>query len=273
MRLPVYHWDAVATVGFKAKVFLHQSSLHLLARLPHAAYPLHTPLAMTWINDLFLTYHATAAALLLVWWARREDRELLVLAGLFAALATWTKVEGLMLWAAQACVLVVIFLEKARRLSLQSRLRSLGDFLLPGIVLNTIFWSFKWRLHVPMEDKAHLILRGPLAEKFLSFAHTLLIELFLSPHWNLVWFLLVVTLLARPRWWANKSAALLLLLIGLHILALSALNTFTPSHKRMAGPLAYQGLPRMVLHIFPLVPMAVVLLNAPDRRRTAGPPP
>lgn len=46
---PIDSWDAFATIAYKAKVFFYEKGIPSLTQLPHPTYPLHTPLAETWI--------------------------------------------------------------------------------------------------------------------------------------------------------------------------------------------------------------------------------
>ena len=49
LNVPISHWDAIATIAFKAKVFFYERSLAQLQNLPHSSYPLHVPFVQTWI--------------------------------------------------------------------------------------------------------------------------------------------------------------------------------------------------------------------------------
>ena len=49
LSVPVFSWDALATIAFKAKVFFYERLLPDLRNLPHSSYPLHVPFVETWI--------------------------------------------------------------------------------------------------------------------------------------------------------------------------------------------------------------------------------
>lgn len=49
LHIPISAWDAIATVGFKAKVFFFDQHIYQINQLPHNSYPLHTPFTETWI--------------------------------------------------------------------------------------------------------------------------------------------------------------------------------------------------------------------------------
>ncbi|MGE0269148.1 MAG: hypothetical protein AB7S78_11920 [Candidatus Omnitrophota bacterium] len=48
LTFPVYCWDEISTIAFKAKVFFHEKSIPELNLLPHQSYPLLTPLVESW---------------------------------------------------------------------------------------------------------------------------------------------------------------------------------------------------------------------------------
>ncbi len=48
MNIPIYAYDAIATVAFKAKIFFYEEQLPPLTKLPHQTYPLLVPFTLTW---------------------------------------------------------------------------------------------------------------------------------------------------------------------------------------------------------------------------------
>ena len=48
VNIPVYEWDVIATIAFKARVFFFDSHLVAPKHLPHSSYPLHVSLLETW---------------------------------------------------------------------------------------------------------------------------------------------------------------------------------------------------------------------------------
>lgn len=46
---PVYCWDEISTIAFKAKLFFYEKSIPELNLLPHQSYPLLVPLTESWI--------------------------------------------------------------------------------------------------------------------------------------------------------------------------------------------------------------------------------
>ncbi len=49
LHIPVFVWDGVATIAYKAKIFFYHQGIVPLHTLPHPSYPLLTPLVETWI--------------------------------------------------------------------------------------------------------------------------------------------------------------------------------------------------------------------------------
>lgn len=61
LTFPVYCWDEISTIAFKAKIFFYERSIPDLNLLPHQSYPLLVPLVESWIafnlghwNDVFI---------------------------------------------------------------------------------------------------------------------------------------------------------------------------------------------------------------------------
>jgi len=48
LNIPIYTWDAIAAVAFKAKVFFYERSISYLKNLCHPSYPLHVTFLETW---------------------------------------------------------------------------------------------------------------------------------------------------------------------------------------------------------------------------------
>ncbi len=61
---PVYSWDAIATVVFKAKVFFFERSFEFNRNLPHASYPFYVSLSHFWISANFAQWNDTAIKIL-----------------------------------------------------------------------------------------------------------------------------------------------------------------------------------------------------------------
>ena len=49
LSIPVFVWDGVATIAYKAKIFFYTNGLVPLRFLPHPSYPLLLPLLKTWV--------------------------------------------------------------------------------------------------------------------------------------------------------------------------------------------------------------------------------
>lgn len=56
-HIPVYSWDAIATVAMKAKIFYFAQDIPPLKELPHPTYPLMTPLLQTWTALVLNRWH------------------------------------------------------------------------------------------------------------------------------------------------------------------------------------------------------------------------
>ena len=91
-------------------------------------------------------------------------------------------------------------------------------------------------------------------------------DIFFTGCWNIIWFLLAVSILAnlkriktRPE--ARFILAALLLFFGAYFL----IGMFTGSFRYIGGSGTSTTLSRLILHFFPLATMLIALLNTPDR--------
>jgi len=85
---------------------------------------------------------------------------------------------------------------------------------------------------------------------------------FLSGNWNILWFLLAVSLFVRRANIAKSfQTKFLLLILFLYLGLYFVVSLFTPNFVSIAGSHSYTALSRLILHFFPLCPILIVFLN------------
>jgi len=130
MNIPIYTWDATATVAFKAKIFYFEQSIPHLKLLPHPTYPLLTPLAETWV------------AINLEYW----DEQFIKIIFPFAFLSyliinyTFLKLYTNRIWALLGCAILL-----SSNLFIHHATISYRDFLLMYYNCTTIILLLLWQ--------------------------------------------------------------------------------------------------------------------------------
>jgi len=230
-----------------------------LATLALATTPLlleHSTIAYA---NLTMSFYYTASVLYLLNYINCGELGFLLLSGLMAGIATWTRPEGLLLLGLNALVLLVFSL---RRRSL----RSILFYILPSCC-----FAFPWAMY------SRYVLKIP--NPFWSYAVTAITNL-LTGHvdwdklamilqyfgrtvgvytrWGGVWIaFLAMAILCIDR---LKRHSYLLLIILLNVAAVILMYYATPEINPLSWWLS-TGFDRMILHFFPLLVFTAALLT------------
>lgn len=319
---PIQHWDAMATIGFKAKVMFFDQTIHRL-NLPWGSYPLLVPFTESWtaINlgywddilvktmfpiisicllivqysfvkeitnklwgmislcltlssnfyimhssigyrDIVISYYSCVSIILLLIWNKHAHAGLLVLASLFTGFVTFTKLEGtgyiFILYA-----LFILILTCRKSLNLSAKLKYLTIYLIPSFLIFIAFHLYKNLIGVTnLDQRTQLLNPDQILFRFKTTCLVFFENLFLTGNWNLVWFLLLISIVLRWRVLRNQEETFLtgltlLMFFGLYF----SICTFTVSFNPIAGEASPTVLSRIILHFFPLAPILVALLN------------
>ena len=213
-------------------------------------------------REIFMVlYNVSTILLLLLWQQKRREPGYLYLAGLFAGLATFTKLEGM---AYLFIYLVICWLITGNQKVLhKDRWIDRARFVTTSLLFFLPFFLFKMLTQTPSSEKTHLSCPGDIfGQLFLilgSFSH----YLFFSGNWNMLWFLLILSL---PKFFLTKQrpeTVLVGLAIGLFFVLYLGIGVSTGSGQYLVGTIAIDAVPRIILHFFPLCPLFLMLLNAP----------
>jgi len=198
---------------------------------------------------------------------QKNDR-FFVLAGLFMGFATFTKLEATGYLVVNALAFVDLLFLIGGNTVKEKALKFL-KFFVPGGGIYLIYflyrcfhglrqgqgrfgWDFAW----DHWNRVPLIL-----EKFLG-------NVFLSGNWNILWFLLLVSLIVYRRTNAKRLSVKYLLLCCLAYFGVYfAVALFTPNFVSFDGLCSSYTVSRVILHFFPLCPILIILLNCPKTRQ------
>ncbi|MDB4349596.1 hypothetical protein OAA99_01425 [Omnitrophica bacterium] len=219
-------------------------------------------------RDLFLAFYAYTSVVLLLVWLDKKDDGFLILASLYAGFATFIKLEGLpYLLIYTALLLVILFIKKAE--SLKRNVIRFLKFTVPSFSICLFFNLYKnfggfpvYRRKSYVDFTWDSLSRIPIIlKKFWG-------DLFLSGNWNIVWFILVLSLvinLARIK--KSLEVRLLLTVLIMFFGFYFSASLFTTEFIWISSEKSITTLSRLILHFFPLAPLLIVLLNYPEESR------
>jgi hypothetical protein len=160
--------------------------------------------------DVAVSFYWSGSVLYLLRWMHTKSRPELVCAVVLAALAAWTKNEGLVYFAFQACAIVVFSITKVTKVSSRDWARAIGASV---VILGP--WLILLKLYsVPHNDYAPVTLVTFLAhyDRLPIIADRILVELGKWENWGYLWYLfgaaLLLLPLARSNWIPQAYAAL-----------------------------------------------------------------
>jgi uncharacterized MnhB-related membrane protein len=219
-------------------------------------------------RDFFLMYYNCSVILLFCLWAKTLRSSYLWIASLFAGLATFTKLEGTAFM--MVYVLVFLMLSARMRVDLKTRILHFFQFTVPAGLIMGGFHLYKITHRVLQDgvganDKTALILSFQRLELLPSVLIKYFHELFFTGNWNILWFVLLVSLvhLWRRSRRHNREIQIigtsLIMFFGLY----AAVAVFTSNFPWIAGAKSASGISRLILHFFPLSVTLIILLNYP----------
>lgn len=211
-------------------------------------------------SDLSLLYYMCGALILVMFWHRTQDNGYLILASLFAGLGTFTKLEGF----SYLLILIAVVLAVA----LYSRgwsfavLKSFMIFSAPAMAIYLHFFFYKIIKGVPIIGRLMYDFSAANLTRAGAIFTAIINELFFSNNWNLVWFLLIVTLLQPHRRILRFENLLLAAVIVCVLMFYTVLSFFTSNYMWLAGEQKFISLSRVLMPLYPIAVWLIVLLNA-----------
>ncbi len=212
-------------------------------------------------REIFLMYYIITS-LFLIWIALSENNNrLLILAGIFAGFATFVKLEGLGYFFINLILLGICILHQ--RFSLREGIRKFLSFAIPAIFIFSIYYFYKISQNMsPMGGRFRFDFHLEHLSRMSLIFSTLGENLFLSGNWNILWFLLLVSLIYH---WRRIKASFILKFFGLALVLYLGLYVFvsflTPNFISISGIQSITVLSRILLPFFPLCPLLIIFLN------------
>lgn len=234
-----------------------------------ASAPFLTFHATIGYRDLPLLYYNYTAIVLLLLWSKKKEPVYLILASLFGGITSFVKLEGTGYLLVHILLLMTI-LAQERALTIIEKFKTFLKFVIPSLSICLSFHIYRY-----------LSLAGKASSDNLSFnLYTLGLDpatnylqrlkivlgkigqnLFFSNNWNILWLILVISLLRLNR--KNFSFEVKLLCLTLILVAGIYLPAFTLTQHYYWITQTSDVLSRCILHIFPLVPTLIILINFP----------
>jgi hypothetical protein len=218
-------------------------------------------------QDLFLMYFNCITIMLLILWNKTKISPLLILAGLFAGFATFTKLEGTAFLSIYF-ILFAVMSFSPNLTTIKEKLFNTARFCAPSIGIASIFHIYKIWNNVLTEgagivDKTKIDFTWEKLALIPEILNSFRENLFFSGNWGIVWFMLLISLVHFPRKKHNAELKLLGITLVLFFGLYFSTALFTINFIWIAGDLGSTGLSRLFLHFYPLSVLLIVLLNYP----------
>jgi hypothetical protein len=230
-----------------------------LATLALATTPLlleHSTIAYA---NLTMSFYYTASVLYLLNYINSQELGFLLLSGLMAGIAAWTRPEGLLLLGLNIVVLLIFLLRRRALRSILLYILLSCSFALPWVVysrytlkISNPYWSYA------VTTVANLLSGRVDWDKLAKVLQYFGNDMGAYDRWGGVWIaFLAIVVLCIDR---LKRHSYLLLIILLNVAAVILMYYATPEINPLSWWLR-TGFDRMILHFFPLLVFAAALLT------------
>lgn len=216
-------------------------------------------------SDFFLMYFNCTAVMLLVLWHQNRTGGLLLLAAVFAGLATFVKLEGTAFLLIYAALFLMINLPSTA-FSRTEKLINGIKFFVPSFGIAAAFHLYKWTNNILKEGSGTMDKTDfDLSMTKITFIPHILFKfaknMLMSGNWSIVWIVLVLSLLGmRGKQLTAESKLIflgLLMFFGLYF----GIALMTTNYVWIAGESEVTTLSRLLLHFYPLAVLLLVLIN------------
>lgn len=226
-------------------------------------------------RDITMMFFNCSTVLLILMWQKTEFRSSLMLAALLSGLTSFIKLEGFgYLGMHNLLVLAILFFDK--KVSWKDKFLRQAAFSALSIGIYAIFTVYKktailpfvpeWRVNPTHFDlnRLNLVMGMESLSRMGVVLQRYLENMFLSGNWNLVWVLFAASCLRLEAWARSATLRYLILFLGIYFAIYFASYSLTQHYFWVADK--YDVMSRSMLHVFPLIPLAICLLNYnPDK--------
>ncbi|MCD4780310.1 MAG: hypothetical protein K8S27_07165 [Candidatus Omnitrophica bacterium] len=216
-------------------------------------------------RDFFLLYYNCLAIIFLILWAHFDKNHDLILASLFASLATFVKLEGTAFIAIYLfLILAIYFIKKTNQP--KKILKQLVIFIIPVLIIGLGFHIYKHYNGATLQtdSKAQLNLSLTNLHLLKNVISSFKEDFLYTANWHLSWFLLPVAFVLYPKRLKRKEICICLMGILSFILLYMFVAIFTENFIWIAGTSKLTGLSRLLLHFYPLNIYFLILITYPN---------
>ncbi len=229
-------------------------------------------------RDFFLMYFNCITVMLLVLWNNSKVNGFLILAGLFAGFATFTKLEGTAFLGVYFIIFSMINFP-SKTFSIKEKLVNTMKFCIPSFGISFTFHIYKVWNKVLLEgpgivDKTRIDLTWEKISLIPQILTSFLRNLLLSGNWNIIWLLALLSSIHLVKKRKNAEIRLILLSLILFFGLYIGVAVLTINYVWIAGAKSSTTLSRLILHFFPLSVLLIILLNysgSPQKRGNTSP--
>ncbi|RKY32544.1 MAG: hypothetical protein DRP74_02425 [Candidatus Omnitrophota bacterium] len=214
--------------------------------------------------DLVFTYFNFVSVTSLWLWILQKKKEFFYISSLFVGFALWTKLEGLVLFAANLICLVTakFFFQKDKRAFLKIILNYAFFPVLVAISwYYTVFSSRASSVHFSAQSLPFSF--GLIINRFLKLSNRFFQESLTFSRWNIFWVLLIMLPLIYFKRITNKNNAPVLLNLILQLFLYTVVIIIDIDFNTVL----FNSLSRLMMHLIPLV--ILVILNNVFENKTA----
>jgi len=225
-------------------------------------------------RDFFLMYFNCTAITLLLLWNQNKTNSFLILAALFAGFATFTKLEGTGYLLIHTILLLVV-LNHNNKFSWSDKLKNFSKFTIPSFSICLLFHIYKFfSMASTAAQKTEKIAGFDLYKIKLNISlellsnvsvvlHRFLENLFMSNNWNIIWFILFISLFKLKKKNITIEIKILITALVLFFGIYIAGYSLTQHYYWVANTRTV--LSRCILHFFPLATILIILINFPSK--------
>lgn len=227
-------------------------------------------------RDFTLMYYNCFAIIFLILWSIDAYDSWIYLASFFSGICSFTKSEGVG-YIFIHFILLLFLMRGAYDLSIKEKLKKMFKFIIPGLSIFFTYYLFKFASisYISIEGRkqsgfniSSLAIAGT-KEHFSRIPEVLKLfeeNLFLSANWNIIWGILLISLIINHKRIFKVEIMPLLLSLALYFGVYIIGYSFTQHFVWISE--SDSVLSRCILQFFPISTMLIILLNCPSKEET-----
>ena len=217
-------------------------------------------------RDFTLMFFNCSTIILILIYNQIKESKILLLAGLFAGFASFTKLEGTAFLIIYFILLTIIFIKE--KIPLITKFTKSLYFSIPSITIAGSYHIYKIINKATIDgtganDKTKIDFNLDKLKSIPEILSSFTEELLISGNWGVVWGACLISLifLLNKSVKKNETTIYILISILLFIGLYSSISLLTANYDWISGHLRSAGLPRLCLHFFPLSSLFLIIIN------------